>query len=108
MAEELCARCPDRATCQKPCPRLRAVLDSPDRGRLQRNIRREKKSDVIALLEISPTLDARTDAIVQLRYRCGLRIGRIAQALKIHRVNVWRHLQEAWAQAAKKRNIPPI
>ena len=104
MDQELCRSCPRRGTCLEPCERLLAELDSPDRGRLGRNIRARNSAEIAELLDLCPQLDPRTDAVVQLYYRCGLAMERIGQALGVNRSSVSRRVHSAWYQLTKRRN----
>jgi len=121
--KSLCAHCPRRQECAKPCEKLEKLLNSPDLGRLSCNISANKIADSEILFARAHLLDARSEAVVYLYYRCGLAMERIAEAFKLNRSSVSRILQKCWikvggkrnktassreaAQSDEKRNLPP-
>ena len=106
--ENLCAHCPTRQNCAEPCNELEKLLAGPDSGRLSCNISARKIGDVEILLARADRLDARSQAIVYLYYRCGLPMTRIAEAFEVDRSTVSRVIQKSWQKAAEKRNTTAI
>ena len=96
LQQSPCDRCPKQAGCEAPCEKLAQLLDGPESGQLSRHISPAKVVDVDILLSRAGRLDARSEAVVSLYYRCGLSMERIARAFQLNRSSVHRLLGRSW------------
>jgi len=93
-----CENCPRREECSEPCEALLSQIDSPDRGRLARNIGPEKSEEVEEILAVSAAFDPVTDAILHLHYRSSFTMARIGRAFGMNRSSISRRIAKAWQQ----------
>ena len=103
-----CDNCPNRQGCVQPCEKVEKLLVAPDAGRLSCNISKRKAADLEVFLSRANQLDARSEAIVYLYYRCGLAMERIAEAFEVNRSTVSRVIQKSWQKTGEKCNTTAI
>jgi len=102
METGLCRQCPKYAGCTEPCEKLKALLDSPDKGRPATRISPRTAEEVRVLLDHAHLLDPRRRAIVNLYYRCSMTTQEIADAFGMNRSTVWRCLKRIPRRIFKK------
>ena len=99
----LCEDCPARHTCTELCDEVRALLDSPDKGRLPRSYTPESRQAVADILDRAPLLRARDHAFLCLYHESGFTMQRIADAFGLSRSSVCRALKKGRREALRTR-----